>query len=147
VTRVGLGDGVTRRRWSLVAASSLGVAVSGYLATVHYSGAALFCAGEGGCSQVQSSRFAMVAGVPVALLGLLLYLALAGLGTWRALSGEATPILVPLALFGLALSGTLYSGYLTYLEVFVIGAVCLWCAASAILATAIAAIAAWDLAG
>ena len=142
-----LRDGGSRRRWSLVALASLGIAVSGYLSFVHYSGAPLFCAGEGGCSQVQSSRFATVAGVPVALLGLLLYVALAGLGTWRALSGEAASVLVSLTLFGLALSGALYSGYLTYLELFVIGAICLWCVASALLSAAILAIATWDLAG
>jgi len=136
----------TRLRWSLVALAVLGVAVSGYLTLVHFSGAPLVCAGEGGCSQVQSSRFAVVAGVPVALLGLLFYGSLVALGGWQALRTQPKAALISLALFGVALSGTLYSGYLTYLEVAVIGAICLWCVASALLATSITGLAAWDLA-
>src|SRR5579885_291329 len=110
------------RGWAMVAFATLGVAVSGYLVWVHYSGALALCAGAGGCETVQASRFATVAGVPVALLGLVLYLALLALALYRALPVVAADDPALLALFGLALAGTLYSAYLPYLELFVIGA-------------------------
>jgi uncharacterized membrane protein len=40
---------------------------------------------------------------------------------------------IPLAVFGISLIGVLYSAYLTYLELFVILAVCKWCVASAVI--------------
>ncbi|MDQ4106560.1 MAG: hypothetical protein M3157_05240 [Actinomycetota bacterium] len=80
--------------------------------------------GGSGCETVQTSRYSEVLGVPVAALGLLGYAALLCSamvkGEWAALLG----------LF-VALVGTLYSAYLTWLELFVIRAICQWCAASA----------------
>ncbi len=87
----------------------------------------------------------MVAGIPVALWGLVLYLGLLGLAAWRAVAGTGTSSFVGLALFALALAGVLYSAYLTYLELFVIGAVCPWCVASAAVITALWALATADL--
>lgn len=130
------------RGWALVALAALGVALAGYLTWVHYSGALALCAGAVGCETVQASRYAMVAGVPVALLGLLMYLALLALAVWRLLGGGALPAY---ALFGLALTGTLYSAYLTYLEVAVIRAICPWCVTSAALVTALCVLAAWEV--
>jgi len=135
------------RRWATVALAALGAAVSAYLTWVHYSGALALCSGAGGCETVQASRFAAVAGLPVALLGLVLYLALLALALYRALAVVAADDPALLALFGLALAGTLYSAYLTYLELFVIGALCPWCATSALFVTAICALAAWDVLG
>lgn len=130
---------------TMIVLAALGVAVSGYLTWVHYSGVLALCAGAGGCEQVQASRYAMVAGLPVALLGLALYLGLLGLSIGRALPKRSTSGLVSLALFGLALVGTLYSAYLTYLELFVIRAICPWCVTSALLVTALCALSIWDL--
>ncbi len=89
-----------------------------------------------------------MAGIPVAALGLLMYLGLIGLLAARRigparLRGEPGP-LGPWV-FALAASGALYSLYLTYLEFFVIEAVCAWCLASAGVVTAIAVLAAPDL--
>jgi uncharacterized membrane protein len=142
----GVGTPHAWRGRAMVMLAALGAAVAGYLTWAHYSGALALCAGAGGCEAVQASRFATVAGVPVALLGLGLYLALLGLAVWRTGRGLAAPGGVALALFGLALAGTLYSAYLTYLELRVIGALCPWCVGSAALVTAICALAAWDLA-
>jgi uncharacterized membrane protein len=80
--------------------------------------------GSGGCETVQTSSYATIFGVPVAVVGLVGY---AGLLFSALLRGEAG---VYLALL-LALVGTLFSAYLTYLEVFVIHAICEWCLASA----------------
>jgi uncharacterized membrane protein len=133
------------RSWATAALAALGAAVAGYLTWVHYGGDLALCTGAGGCSAVQASRFATVAGLPVALFGLLLYLALLALALYRALGfGELDQVAL-LTLFGLALAGTLYSAYLTYLELFVIGAICPWCVASAVLVTVIGALAGWEL--
>ena len=148
--RDGQATAATHEIWrvrAMVALAALGVGISGYLTWVHYSGALALCAGAGGCEQVQASRYAMVAGLPVALLGLLLYLGILGLSIARALPPSSTSGLVSLALFGLALAGTLFSAYLTYLELFVIQAICPWCVTSAIVVTALFALSAWDLLG
>jgi uncharacterized membrane protein len=67
---------VSERVLSLAAAALAlaGLAVSGYLTYIHYAGIAPVCAGGGGaCERVQSSHYAELAGVPVALLGLVGY--------------------------------------------------------------------------
>lgn len=117
-------------RTLIVLISVAGVLISVYLTWTHLRGTALVCVGGGsGCETVQTSRYSEVLGFPVALLGVFAY---AGLLLSAAVRGEKA------ALFGLfvALVGTLYSAYLTYLELFVIRAICQWCVASAVLVTA-----------
>lgn len=133
------------RAGAMVALGLLGAAVSAYLTSVHYGGGLALCTGAGGCEQVQASRYAAVAGVPVALLGLGLYLTLLGLAVWRARAASATPEAIVLGLFGLSLAGVLYSAYLTYLELFVIHAICPWCVTSAVLMVALFGLATGDL--
>jgi uncharacterized membrane protein len=127
---------------ALVGLSLAGTLVSGYLTWLHLTGASALCTGLGGCEVVQSSRYAWVGPVPVALLGLGAYLALLLLALWRWRGGPAWAGLV---LFGLAVAGALYSGYLTYIEVFVLGALCPWCVTSAVIILALAGLAARDL--
>jgi uncharacterized membrane protein len=105
---------------------------------------ALAC-GTGGCDVVQTSRYAEIAGVPVALLGVLFYglllaVSLAGLhGRWAA---SSTPTKMIAALAGV---GMLFSAYLSYLEAFVIHAWCRWCLSSAVIVTGVflAALVGW----
>ncbi len=122
----------SRLRAATVAAAILGIAVSGYLVYVHYAGIEPICAGAGGgCEKVQSSDYAELAGIPVALLGLLGYLAILGTSVVR---GE----LASMAAATLALVGLGFSLYLTYLELFVIDAICQWCVVSAVVMPALA---------
>ena len=111
----------------------LGLLISAYLTWAHFAGLEPVCAaGSHGCQTVQASRYATVLSVPVAVLGLAGYV---GLLLAAAQKGEAGAYLGLLV----ALVGTLFSAYLTYLEVFVIGAICQWCVASAaIMAAALA---------
>jgi uncharacterized membrane protein len=107
-----------------------GLCMSAYLTWVHLRGVAPVClAGGGGCETVQSSRYAEILGVPVAALGLGGY---AGLLLSALLRGEAGALL---GLF-VTLVSVLFSAYLTYLELFVIYAICQWCVSSAALMTA-----------
>lgn len=97
-----------------------GVAVAGYLTWAHYSGTPVICTTGGGCETVQKSSYATIAGIPVAVLGLIAYSIVLALITWDAPTarlGAAT----------LAFIGLLFSGYLLIVQVFVIDAICTWC--------------------
>ena len=129
-----------RRAWSraiIPVLSLLGIGVSGYLFWIRVGGSPALCTGFGGCDQVNASPYALLAGIPVSLLGLAGYLAILVLSLWRVRGG---PWSLSLVVFGMALAGFLYSLYLTYLELYVILAVCPWCVASALLITGILAI-------
>ena len=111
-------------------AAAIGVALAGlgiatYLTVVHYTGGEPVCAVAHGCATVQQSDYASLAGVPVAVLGLLGYLAiLAALARdgeeWRTAAAF------------LSLAGLGFSAWLTYVEVGVLQAICIWCVGSAI---------------
>ena len=122
-----------RRLRRVIAALALaGLAVAGYLTYVHYAGIEPVCAGGGGgCERVQSSSYAELAGVPVALLGLIGY-GLIGLSL--AVPGDAGRFAGAL----LALVGFGFSAYLTWVELVEIEAICQWCVVSAILMTGLA---------
>ncbi len=106
-----------------------GIAIAAYLTYVHYEGISPVCT-SGGCERVQASSYAEIGPIPVALLGLIGYvLILASL----AVRGDVGRALT----FMLTLTGFAFSVYLTYLEVFVIDALCQWCLASAVVMTAL----------
>ena len=133
------------RLLTMVALSVAGIAISGYLTYVHLAHATPMCVVGAGCETVNASVYSAIAGVPVALLGLGLYgllfiLSLAALRGTESISSWAV-----LGAFGLALSGTLYSGYLTYIELFVLQALCAWCLTSAAIMTVIFALSTWTL--
>jgi uncharacterized membrane protein len=115
----------TPTRLVLLVLAVLGFLISAYLTWTHFVGLAPVCTGNGhGCETVQSSSYAQVLGVPVALLGLIAYSGLIfSVAVWREI-GIYLGLLISLV-------GTLFSAYLTYLEIFVIGALCQWCLASA----------------
>ena len=113
----------------------LGVAIAAYLTIIHYDRGALVC-GLGDCQTVQNSKYAEIVGIPVALLGLGMYLSVVGLGVLRRLRPERLPLLTMTA-FTLVLAGAFYAAYLTYLEVAVIHAMCEWCVTSALLTVGI----------
>ena len=101
----------------------------------HYADAQTVCpGGSGSCERVQGSEYADLAGVAAALVGLL---------------GYASPLVAfpfkgdraRMAAAFLGLGGLGFSIYLTYIELFVIDAICQWCVASALVTTELAAIA------
>ena len=107
-----------------------GAAVAGYLVWVRETGATLVCA-TGGCGTVQSSEYAEVAGVPVALLGLLGYVVLFSAALFP---GETAR----LAQAAVALGAVIFSAYLLYVQVALIGELCDWCLVSDAIVTLIA---------
>jgi uncharacterized membrane protein len=102
-----------------------GVGIAGYLTYVHYAGLHPVCGISHGCETVQTSGYAYLAGIPVALLGLLTYLLI--LITLRRPGDNALFTGYVLTLIGFG-----FSLYLTYREVFTMHAICSWCVSSAI---------------
>ena len=79
----------------------------------------------------------LVFGVPVGVLGILGYIAIAV--AWLLVNFGPIKLrtMSAMAMWGFALFGTIFSIYLTYLEPFVIGATCMWCVSSAVVMTLI----------
>ncbi len=142
---------LARRRDLLLALAIAGVVVAGYLSWVALDDEQqVVCSGVGDCQTVQSSEYAEIAGVPIAVLGLGMYLALVALIAarrwWGALrDGEEPPQALAGLTFALAFGGTLYSAYLTWLELFEIEAICVWCVGSAVIVTLLMLLSAPDL--
>lgn len=103
-----------------------GIGVAAYLTWVHYDEGALVCVAGGGCETVQQSSYAEIAGLPVALLGLVSYTIVLGLILWD------TPY-ARLGAAALAFVGLAFSVYLLVLQLVVIDAVCVWCLANDVL--------------
>jgi len=119
-----LSDRTLRATAGIVALAGIGVAA--YLTWVHYDEGALVCVAGGGCETVQQSSYAEIAGLPVALLGLVSYTIVLGLIVWD------TPY-ARLGAAALAFVGLAFSVYLLVLQLFVIDAVCVWCLANDVL--------------
>jgi uncharacterized membrane protein len=115
-----------------------GLAVAAYLTWVHFDTSALVC-GLGDCHTVQSSEFATVGPIPVALLGLGMYATVLICHVAMRTRPDWQTALLLLA-FGVTFAGALYAVYLTWLEVAVIGAICQWCVVSAVLTMLLTAI-------
>jgi uncharacterized membrane protein len=116
--------------------SLLGLGVAGYLTYIETNSVVAICGPIGDCNSVQSSPYARVLGfLPVGVLGLGGYLAILLVWLYGRYRRDRLASYAPLVLFGLALFGTLFSIYLTYIELFVIHAVCLWCLSSALIIT------------
>jgi uncharacterized membrane protein/thiol-disulfide isomerase/thioredoxin len=108
----------------------VGLIVSGYLAYVETMQVTAVCGPVGECNIVQGSSYARLFGVPIAVWGILFYLTSAVL--WLLQRVENVRHLAALGLVGLTIFGSLFSLYLTLLELLVIGAICAWCLTSAV---------------
>ena len=121
----------TRLRMISIFLSFIGLADSVYLTYIKLAHKEAACAGIGDCDAVNSSRYAEVAGIPIALLGAIAYLMILFFLIFdrqENVLGENSILFV----LGLSFIGVLYSAYLTYLELFVLHAVCPFCVLSAI---------------
>jgi uncharacterized membrane protein len=118
-----------------------GAGIAGYLAGVRLLGTSAVCGPSHGCDIVSASEYAEILGIPVAVLGLACSLGLVGLAlAWWARADRRAL----LAAYVVLLAATGFVVYLTYLELFVIEAVCPWCVAYAVtvvLALAVAGLA------
>lgn len=111
----------------LVIAAGLGVSL--YLAYVEVTLSEAVCGAVGNCNTVQQSEYARIMGIPIAVLGTLTYLVALFVVLLRRT--DFKPQMDALLLL-IAIVGTAFSAYLTFLEPFVIGATCVWCLTSAV---------------
>ena len=118
----------------------VGLAIASYLSSVELRGELPNCGPLHGCEQVALSAYSRIGGVPVAVFGVILSLVLFTLAIawWRTNDGRLLA-----AHYGLSLLGVVFELYFTYLELFVIGAVCVWCASYGISLVARFAVALW----
>ena len=125
-------------RKTMIVLTVVGLCLAAYLTYVHYSGVTPPCSIKGNpCSQVQKSQYSLLAGVPVALIGLLGYIAI--LSSLLVPDGERARFLTT-ALF---LGGFGFSLYLTYRELFTLLKICEWCVSSAVIMTVLACLSVW----
>jgi uncharacterized membrane protein len=116
--------------------SIIGLIDSVYLSWIKLANQESMCAGIGGCDVVNTSQYSEIGGIPIALIGaggflsiLVMLLIESRPGFWQENVG--------IYVFGLSLIGTIYSGYLTYLEIAVIKEICPFCVLSALAMLAI----------
>jgi uncharacterized membrane protein len=130
----------TRRRedttpqpaWEVVGLAAVGAVISIYLTlTKLMQTTPMLCGAGGACDLVQASRYALLLGVPTALWGAILYVALGVLAA-RPLTRRRW-----LWSFGLASAGVAFSSYLTGISLFGLRAACGWCLASTVVMFAI----------
>ncbi len=116
--------------------SLIGLGIAGYLGYVETLQVEAVCGPVGDCNSVQQSEFALVLGlIPVGVMGVFGYLAILAAWAFHRFSPGRIGQWAGLALWALAVAGTLFSAYLTFLEPFVIGATCAWCLSSAVIMT------------
>ena len=122
--------------WLVPILGLVGLGVAAYLAVVEVTGARAVCGPVGDCNTVQQSPYARLFGVlPIGVLGMAGYIGMVGAWTLGALSPGGLARAGTLGAWGMALFGTVFSIYLTFLEPFVIGATCAWCLTSAAVVT------------
>ncbi len=117
----------------VVLLSLAGIGVSGYLTYAYWFEKSVACAGFHSCDTVAQSSYSHMGPIPIALLGLLGYAALLVVAAFWLRVGDRWGDWPLLAIWGMALGGVAYSAYLTYLEIFVIEAACIWCVSSAVI--------------
>jgi len=109
-----------------------GMGISGYLTYIHYQNLNSICLFGAKCDEVLTSPYSQIWGIPLALFGLFMYAVLTVMGLLLLSKRIARQDLLALGIYAVALSGTLFSIYLYYLEIFEIHAFCTWCIASSL---------------
>ena len=122
----------------------IGVFVSTYLTLYKFGYIGSLQCAVGSCETVNTSRWATFLGLPVAAWGLGFYVAALALVFVGIQERYADSSAVALALVALTGWGVLFSGWLTYLELFVIDAICIWCVTSAVIVLVMFAISVLD---
>ena len=126
-------------RKTMLVLTAVGLCLAAYLTYVHYSGITPPCSIKGNpCSEVQKSQYSLLIGIPVALIGLLGYIAILG-SLLLAPDGERARLVT----MALVLGGFGFSLYLTYRELFTLHKICEWCVSSAVIMTVLACLAVW----
>jgi uncharacterized membrane protein len=122
----------------MIVLATIGLGVASYLTYIHYAGIKPLCGRNGGgCEIVQTSEYSKLAGVPVALIGLIGYISI--LGSLLVPESESSRF----ATVAFTLIGFGFSLYLTYRELFSIHHICEWCVSSAVIVTLLMCLSVW----
>lgn len=119
--------------WIIFGAAFIGLLTSGYLWYEYSLPTPIGCSIIAGCEQVRVSDYSKLFGVSLPIYGTTFYLLLAGFAStlsWNRRKWKYEPLL----LLGFTGTGFIMSAYFTYLEIFVIKAICQWCVISAVCA-------------
>lgn len=133
------------RRMVLAALALAGIFVALYLTLFKLGAIGELTCSVGSCEQVNTSRWSTFLGFPVAAWGVAFYLATFAVSVLGTTDRWAADPQVSRVLVGLTATGVLFSAWLTYLELFVIHAICIWCVVSAIIVTVMFVVAILDL--
>jgi uncharacterized membrane protein len=132
-------DSILKR--TILISALIGLIDSVYLTWIKLSHREALCLpGIGDCETVNTSRYAEIVGIPIALLGAIAYLMILVLALLENRSVISLPLrkeISVMAVFGISLVGVLYSGYLTYIEIAVLRAICPYCVISALAVLAV----------
>ena len=131
-----LGVGGLMRWGALAVLGVVGMGVAAYLTYTHYADKVVACGGLGRCEAVQQSEYSTIAGVPVALLGGLAAAALVAVALSRLGGLPLAVEWASMATLGLTTASVAFAVYLTYVELFVLEAICIYCVALASIFTA-----------
>ncbi len=132
------------RRMATALVALVGLFVALYLALYKTGVIGSLACGAGGCETVQLSSWATLLGVPVAAWGVAYYAAVFALALAAVQDRWADSRGLSLVLVVVTAWGVVFSAWLTYLELFVINAICRWCVVSAVIAVTLFGLVFWD---
>lgn len=133
------------KRMLVALLSLIGTFVAIYLAAYKLGWLGTLSCSIGSCETVQQSPWATFLGMPVALWGVGFYLVMLAVSMLGVQPRFADSRAISLVLVGLTGWGVLFSGWLTYIELFVIHAICQWCVVSAIIVLGLFVLSVMDL--
>lgn len=120
--------------WGAIISAVAGAAVSIYMTIYKLTDNNSMCLGSGDCATVNASKYSEVYGIPLGIIGLVGYAGIL-LVLWLEKRHPLGKEYGNLLAMGMSFSGFIYSLYLTYLELYVIKAICPFCVASAVAIT------------
>ena len=121
---------MTKRQW-MALLSLAGLFLGAYLTLYHFGYIGTLACNVGSCEKVQSSRWSMFLGLPVATWGVGFYVAMLALTIASLQERYADSRTLSALIVALSAAGVLFTAWLNYLEGFVIHAWCEWCLGSA----------------
>ncbi len=120
--------------WGAIISAVAGAAVSIYMTIYKLTDNNSMCLGSGDCATVNASKYSEVYGIPLGVIGLIGYAGIL-LVLWLEKRHPLGKEYGNLLAMGMSFAGFIYSLYLTYLELYVIKAICPFCVASAVAIT------------
>jgi len=135
---------VTRRQ-ALTLLAVVGILIALYLTLYKMGVIGVLSCSIGSCETVNTSKWSMLFGIPIAEWGLAAYVALFGLAIVGSAAAREQSVTIARLLVALSGWSVLFSAWLTWLELFVIHAICIWCVTSALLWVVIFAVSVADL--